>query len=164
MTISFLGGARRNPDDGQLPSSRARPFNKLRCERRKTLSVEPPRIVRWHPKTNPESVTLMPYIRQIPFAAGSPTSYEAALAADKFISRQGLAVYKWLVSRGRFGGTQVEAMLALGISRPSLCARFRGLEQAGAIWCNKTRRRDRCAVYEVVGPHPQQPALRFEER
>lgn len=106
----------------------------------------------------------MPYTADIPWAKGSQTSYEAALAARKFVSRQGLEVYRWLVWRRAYGGTQVEAALALGIARPSLCARFRGLEQAGAIRCNKTRRRDGCAVYEIAGPPTQQPALRFEER
>lgn len=108
----------------------------------------------------------MPYTPDgTPWAKNSPTSYEAALAADKFISRQGLAVYRWLVSRGRFGGTHKEAVLGVpGLSRQSACGRFKALEDAKAIWCNKSRRRMRCAVYEVVGPHPQQPALRFGER
>ena len=107
----------------------------------------------------------MPYTADIPWAKGSPTSYEAALAANKFIAKQGVDVYRWIVWRMAYGGTQKEAVIGVpGLSRQSACARFRALEQAGAIRCNKTRRRDGCAVYEVAGPLTQQPALRFEER
>ena len=105
----------------------------------------------------------MPYTADIPWATGSPTSYEAALAAKKFVSRQGLDVYRWLKWRGAYGGTQREACEQVpGLSRPSACARFRGLEQAGAIR-RTSMRREACACYVVAGPQTQQPALRFGE-
>ena len=106
----------------------------------------------------------VPYTADVPWAKGSPTSYEAALAARKFVSRQGLEVYRWLVWRGAYGGSQKEACAQVpGLSRPSACARFRGLEQAGAIR-RTSMRREACACYVVAGQLTAQPALRFEER
>ena len=106
----------------------------------------------------------MPYIADIPWAKGSPTSYEAALAAKKFISRQGLEVYRWLVWRGAYGGTQKEDVDQVpGLSRPSACARFKALEDAKEIRKTSMRRAG-CSAYVVAGPPTQQPALRFEER
>lgn len=96
----------------------------------------------------------MPYTRSgAPFAVGSETSFEAALKAKAFVSKQGLDVFGWLKGRGMHGGTQSEAEVALKIRRQSLCARFRGLEKAGAI--RKTsRKRDGCQVYEVCASQP----------
>src|SRR3990167_6718577 len=94
----------------------------------------------------------------IAFAAGSETSYEAALHARRFISRQGVVIYRWLKKRGGFGGTQIEASEYLQISRPSLCARFRGLEQAGAI-AKTAAKRAGARAYVVTGPMPVQERL-----
>ncbi len=90
----------------------------------------------------------MPYTSGIPFAPNSPTSYEAALRAAPFVAEQGVKVYRWLSTRGDSGGTQKEAAVALGMERPSLCARFNALEERLAI--EKTdERRGGCAVYRV---------------
>ena len=103
----------------------------------------------------------MPYTRHgEPFAAQSDTSYEAALKARKFVAAQGLRVWRWL----RYtclvcGGTQKEAAEALCMGRPSLCARFKALEDAGAI-LKTTYRRSGCAVYIVcVRDQPTQGGL-----
>ena len=90
----------------------------------------------------------MPYTAGVPFAPGSDTSYEAALRAAPFVAEQGVKVYRWLRTRGASGGTQKEAAFALSLERPSLCARFKALEQHTAI--EKTPgRRGGCAVYRV---------------
>jgi hypothetical protein len=119
----------------------------------------------WTDQAEAESeAALMPYTADVPWATGSPTSFEAALAAKKFVSRQGLEVYRWLVWRGPNGGTQKEAVDQVpGLSRPSACARFKALEDDKAIRKTSMRRAG-CAAYVVAGPHTQQPALRFEER
>ena len=83
-----------------------------------------------------------------PYAAHSDTSYMAALQAQAFVSKQGLAVWTWLCRRPH-GGTQREAARALEIGRPSLCARFRALEEAGAITKTEARR-DGCVVYRAT--------------
>lgn len=97
--------------------------------------------------------------QHVPFAAGSETSHEAAIRAQKFVNRQGLVVYRWLRKRGGFGGTQREAAEYLGITRQSLCARFKALQDAGAIVCVKSMKRSGCCAYRVVGPVPSQPRL-----
>lgn len=84
------------------------------------------------------------------YAGGSETSYEAALRARAFVAEQGLKVYRWLKAKGLHGGTQREAEAELHISRPSLCARFKGLEEAGAIK-KSSQRRDKCQAYVVTG-------------
>lgn len=82
-----------------------------------------------------------------PYAGGSETSYEAALRARQFVSEQGLRVFQWLKRRGT--GTQREAERELHIARPSLCARFKALEDVGAI--RKTSvKRDGCTAYQVT--------------
>lgn len=91
----------------------------------------------------------------VAFANGSETSYEAALKASAFISQQGLVVYRWLRDRHSYGGTMAEAEQGLGIKRQSLCARFRALEEAGAI--RKTeKKRGGCQVYELAAASPVQ--------
>ena len=100
----------------------------------------------------------MPYTRAgLPFAAQSDTSYEAALKARKFVAAQGLRVWRWLREVCvPSGGTQKEAAEALNMGRPSLCARFKALEDAGAI-VKTAYRRDGCAVYGAcVGDQPSQ--------
>lgn len=93
-----------------------------------------------------------------PFASRSDTSYEAALHAQAFVSEQGVTVFRWLRTTGASGGTQKEAAAALGIARPSLCARFKALEDAGAI--RKTaKRRAGCAAYVAVALGPPTPQL-----
>lgn len=96
----------------------------------------------------------MAYTREgVPFASGSETSYEAALHAKTFIGEQGVRVFRWLKSRGEYGGTQREAEADIRISRQSLCARFKALEDAGAI--RKTRvKRAACVVYQTTGSVP----------
>ena len=94
----------------------------------------------------------------VPYAAGSETSYEAALRASEFVCEQGMRVYHWIRAQGAYGATQKEAEAALGISRPSLCGRFKALEDARAI--RKTsRRRGGCGVYMVIGPMQEQLGL-----
>lgn len=93
-----------------------------------------------------------------PYAAGSETSREAALRASAFVSEQGVRVYRWICEQGLRGGTQKEAEAALGIARPSLCARFKGLEDAEAI--RKTRqKRAGCVAYVSCGAPPVQLGL-----
>lgn len=94
----------------------------------------------------------MPYAsltRDLPFAAGSETSRDAALEAAQFVGRQGLAVLAWFQGCGVQGGTQKEASAALNIGRPSICARVRALEQQGQLWKTTDRRRG-CAVYRAM--------------
>ena len=91
-----------------------------------------------------------------PAAPGSETSYEAALRASTFVAAQGLRVYRWLQSR--VDATQKEASTALGIDRASLCARFKALEDAGAI-AKTSLRRAGCTAYQVIGPEPVQLGL-----
>lgn len=103
----------------------------------------------------------MPHTRHgEPFAAGSSTSYEAALKARAFVSEQGIKVLHWLQQRGEWGGTMKEAEHSLEIGRPSCCARFKALEDAGAIEKTSTKRAG-CAVYRVVlrGTGPEQLAM-----
>jgi hypothetical protein len=85
-----------------------------------------------------------------PYAGGSETSYEAALRAKAFVSEQGLRVFQWLKGKGSRGGTQREAERELHISRPSLCARFKALTDAGAIRATVAKR-EHCAVYVTTG-------------
>ena len=101
----------------------------------------------------------MPYTRSgVAFATGSDTSYEAALKAQPFVSQQGMEVYRWLQRRTEHGGTQKEAEQLLCIGRPSICARFKALEDAGAIGKTDERRLG-CAVYRVTGRQPEQLRL-----
>ena len=90
---------------------------------------------------------LQPSIFEQPYQAGSDTSREAAERARKFIGRQGLTVLAWFVARGAYGGTQREASEALGIGRPSVCARCHALEQTGQLVKLPGATRQRCAVY-----------------
>lgn len=92
----------------------------------------------------------MPYLSQtydLPFQSHSDTSREAAVRAAKFVGVQGEQVFRWLAERRN--GTQKECSQALGIGRPSCCARFRALEAAGRI-VKVRERRDGCQAYEVV--------------
>lgn len=83
-----------------------------------------------------------------PYAAGSDTSYAAALQARAFVSTQGLAVWRWLRTQAK-GGTRKDAEAALGIKPQSLCARLKALEEAGAITKTEARR-DGCVVYRAT--------------
>jgi hypothetical protein len=87
----------------------------------------------------------------IAYAGGSETSYEAAIRARKFVSDQGIEVLHWL--QGRSDGTQKEAERQLHISRASLCARFKALEDAGAIRKTSTKR-EGCFAYVATGHQP----------
>lgn len=88
-----------------------------------------------------------------PFANGSETSFEAALHARQFVSEQGVKVYRWLRERRDYGGTQKEAEAALAVARPSLCARFKALEDFKAIQQTSVKR-DGCRVYVVTKTSP----------
>lgn len=90
---------------------------------------------------------LQPSIFEQPYQAGSDTSHDAAVAARKFIGRQGLTVLAWFASRGAYGGTQREAAEALNLGRPSICARTHALEQTGQLVKLPGTTRQRCAVY-----------------
>ncbi len=97
-------------------------------------------------------------VHGVPYAPGSDTSYEAALRASAFVCQQGLRVYRWVRAQGPHGATQKEAETALGITRQSLCARFKALEDVDAV--QKTaRRRGGCGVYVVTQAPPVQLGL-----
>lgn len=96
----------------------------------------------------------------VPFAAGSPTSYEAAIRVAPYVGEQGLKVWRWLRSRKEYGGTQKEAAAVLSMGRPSLAARFKALKDAGWILKHEEDRRAGCAVYfACVEPPRQQGGL-----
>lgn len=84
-----------------------------------------------------------------PYQRGSDTSRDAAIRAQAFVGEQGATVYAWIASQGAHGGTQKEAERALGIGRPSLCARFRALELTSAI-LKTGERRGSCVVYRAM--------------
>jgi len=92
----------------------------------------------------------MPYTQSaLPWAPGSETSHDAAIAAQAFVGRQGARVLEAIRSTGSHGMTQRECAIGLDIGRPSICARVRALEQAGSI--RKTdQRRGGCVVYVAV--------------
>lgn len=90
-----------------------------------------------------------------PYAAGSDTSHEAAIRAQKWAGPQGVKVYRWIVDRGQYGGTQKEAQRLIPIGQSSACGRFKALEDAGAI--EKTSaHREGCIVYRAVPRAPRQ--------
>lgn len=86
---------------------------------------------------------------ETPYARGSETSRDAAIRAQSFVGEQGATVYAWILEQGLHGATQKEAERALGIGRPSLCARFRALEQTSAI-LKTGERRGGCVVYKAM--------------
>lgn len=93
----------------------------------------------------------MPYLGtnyELPFQSQSPTSHDAAVAAAEFIGLQGERVFEWF-ERQAGGATQREASEALGIGRPSMCARVRALELAGRL-VKCSGRRQGCAIYRTV--------------
>lgn len=94
----------------------------------------------------------------IAYAGGSETSYEAAIHARKFVGEQGMTVLRWLQSRT--DGTQKEAERQLHISRPSLCARFKALEECGAIRKTSTKR-EACVAYKATGTQPPTQMVMF---
>lgn len=85
----------------------------------------------------------------VPYQRGSDTSKAAADRARPFIGQQGDRVLAWIQSRGELGATQKEAARVLGIGRPSLCGRFRALEQTSAI-LKTSERRGGCVVYREL--------------
>lgn len=94
----------------------------------------------------------MPYLEpasyELPFQGASDTSRAAAVKARDFVGRQGMIVLRWFAARGQQGGTQAEASTALGIGRPSICARVRALEQRGEL-VKTDRRHGGCAIYTI---------------
>lgn len=91
----------------------------------------------------------MPYTQDgLPFQSNSTTSREAALRAVKFVGEQGVTVLDFIRDRGTWGATQKEACDELRIGRPSMCARFRALEQSGEI-VKVAETRDYCRVYRA---------------
>lgn len=94
----------------------------------------------------------MPYLdsinRELPFNQAE-TSRDAAVKARDFVGRQGVQVLCWFEGRGAYGGTQREAAEALGIGRPSICARVNALEAQGCLVKSEQRRLG-CAVYTAV--------------
>jgi hypothetical protein len=97
----------------------------------------------------------MPYLdvltQALPFQSGSDTSRDAAIRAQRFVSKQGMDVLAWFRSRGAYGGTQKEACAALpSISRASMCARVNALEKTGSLIKSVSERREGCAVYLVT--------------
>lgn len=94
----------------------------------------------------------MPYTAgqpSLPWQAGSATSHDAAMKAQGFSGEQAYRVLGFLRWCGAGGATQKEAEHSLQIGRPSLCARFRELEQAGQIM-KTAERRQGCAVYKAT--------------
>ena len=90
----------------------------------------------------------MPYTQAgLPYAPQSDTSHDAAIAAQKFVGKQGAEVRAWFVARGAHGGTQKEASAALGIARASMAARVNALVQTGSLIKSVSERRGSCAVY-----------------
>jgi hypothetical protein len=85
----------------------------------------------------------------VPYQRGSATSKAAAERARSFVGEQGAIVLTWIRQRGERGATQKEAEFHLGLGRPSLCARFRALEQVHAI-LKTGDRRDGCRVYRAM--------------
>lgn len=93
---------------------------------------------------------MSPYTQDgLPWQAGSDTSHDAAVKASAFSGRQAANVYAFIRTSGSAGVTQREASDYLDIGRPSICARFRELEQAGRI-VKTTARREGCACYVAV--------------
>jgi hypothetical protein len=93
---------------------------------------------------------ILPAQHELPYRYGSSTSEAAARAAERFVGPQGIEVWFWLRAQGARGGTQREASTALGLGRPSVCARFHALEQRGEIRKVAGTTRERCAVYVAV--------------
>jgi hypothetical protein len=94
----------------------------------------------------------MPYTQtqpSLPYASQSETSHEAAMKARSFSGEQAFRVLAFIRWNGADGCTQKEAEQALEIGRPSLCARFRELEQAGQI-VKTAKRRQGCVVYKAM--------------
>jgi hypothetical protein len=58
-------------------------------------------------------------------------------------------VLAYILGCGARGSTQKEAADGLFLGRPSICARFHALEQAGRI-VKLAETRDRCAVYQCA--------------
>lgn len=98
------------------------------------------------PALNFDRPRMTPVVRSAPYQPGSDTSKDAAERARAFVGQQGDRVLAWIRSVGEHGATQKEAAQALKIGRPSLCARFRALEQLKAI-TKTTARRGGCVVY-----------------
>lgn len=94
----------------------------------------------------------MPYLDpasyELPFQSDSDTSRAAAVKARDFVGRQGIKVLCWFEDQGQHGGTQKECAAALGLGRPSVCARVNALERHGVV-VKTTARRDGCAVYKA---------------
>lgn len=93
----------------------------------------------------------MPYTASLslPFASGSDTSRDAAVKAESFALTQEQEVFIYISACGSDGATQKEIARALGLGRPSVCARCRALEQRA--WIRKTAaRREGCVAYQAV--------------
>ncbi len=74
-----------------------------------------------------------PAAQQLPFASGSDTSHDAAVAARRFAGSQRERLLQFYVQRGRVGATDSEACAAVGLSRSSCCARRAGLMHDGLV-------------------------------
>ena len=96
----------------------------------------------------------MPYLisssYELPFASGSDTSRDAAKRAERFVCQQGADVLRWFLEHGARGGTQKEVAAALGLGRPSVCARVNALEKCGWLIKSVSERRQACSVYYCV--------------
>ena len=97
----------------------------------------------------PFASSVSPYAMTTPYQRSSDTSKAAAARAQHFVGEQGETVLIWIQARGERGATQKDAAAALGIGRPSLCARFRALEQTHAI-LKTAERRGGCVVYRAL--------------
>lgn len=84
-----------------------------------------------------------------PYQRGSATSKAAAASAQTWAGAQAERVYRWVADQGERGGTQKECDAALGIGRPSCCARFRALEQTHRLMKTHAKR-DGCYAYVAM--------------
>ena len=85
----------------------------------------------------------MPYLEpasyELPFAAGSETSRDAAVAIRETASTQRERYFRWLAGRVH-GSTDAEAEASIPMRRSSICARRNELMKAGRILKTDWRR------------------------
>lgn len=87
--------------------------------------------------------------QSLPYAPQSETSRESAIAAGAFATNQREQYFRWLQSKGDFGGTDGEAERQLKLRRSSVCARRNELRTAARV-VKTDRRRDGCEVWRTL--------------
>lgn len=86
----------------------------------------------------------------LPYAKGSDTSKAAAKSARWFSEKQGRRIYEHIVKCGPCGATDKELERVLGICRQAICARRKGLREAGMIE-DSGQRREGCSAWKATG-------------